>query len=185
MSSIDVNNLRKAALALHALAPHDLQRVWSRLDAGQHEALGPLLEELSSLGIPKGRKWLDPDEDDAAQQSALIDEVRRCRAVVWGVRAEQVLPVLTAQSLDTAVTVMRIAKWPWLDDAVEAWPPEQRHTVRQRLEQAATVPDKLADHLLQSMAQALLASTGSHAMPASRRRHRPWYHGLKSLFLLS
>lgn len=189
MFATDATNLRKAALALHALSAGDMQRVWQRLDQAQRDALSPLLDELTSLGIPKGRQWIDSTSDELPQAGdAGKGAVQADRSAIWRLRADQALAVLTTQSLDTAVAVMQIAKWPWLSDVVNNWPPEQRNAVRARMDVPRAWPAKLSDQLLQSMAAQLSSMTDVAKpvnAPSQRVSSRRWYHGVMSLFTLS
>lgn len=185
MQANDITMLRKAALTLHALPAKDMRKVWERLDESERVALSPLLDELSSLGIPNGRPWVDSDgvlpDGDAAQ----ADPRMAIRA--WG--SAQALAALTTQSVDTVATVMRIESWPWQAEVLDAWPAEQRHALRTRLEAAAcNVPPRLAEALLRRMALAgaqARRTAASSSRPSSSSAHRRWYHGVMSLFMLT
>lgn len=187
MPVADITSLRKAALTLHALPEKDVQRVLARLDESKRDALKPLLSELSGLGIPKGRQWVPDDDRGTAVESP--------REWVWRLDPQAVLGQLMTQSIDTALTIMQIAPWPWLEDVVALWPPEQRHVVRARLAQQRAVPKRLADDLLDRMVACLntnvspgapseLLTSPSSASNTSAVK-RPWYHGVMSLFMLT
>lgn len=185
MPATDITSLRKAALALHALSERDVQRVLARLDQGKQDALKPLLSELSGLGIPKGRQWLADGEDANVAQAP--------HELVWRLAPQVALGLLTAQSIDTAVTVMQIAPWPWLDEVVAAWPPDQRHAVRARLASPRPIGKLLADDLLGRMAGSLGGAMSQGESPAwlassasnQAAVKRPWYRGVMSLFMLT
>ncbi len=184
MPAIDQTSLRKAALALHALPDGDQSRVWERLDAGRREALAPLLDELVALGIPKGRRWVPDDEPGVMESSP--------RDLIWRQSPDVMATLLTAQSVDAAVSIMRIASWPWLDAVVADWPPEQRHAVRTRLEQGGAIPSRLADELMGLVANALTKRAvvvGQTPVPVTHQSVRPvrrsWYSAVMSLFMLT
>lgn len=178
MSTTDTASLRQAALTLHALPERERQRVLARLDDSKRDALTPLLAELVTLGIPKGRQWVRDRQDIGATATALSPRERIAR-----LSPEAALEALSAQSVDTAATVMQIANWPWLDQVLATWPADQRHVLRARLEAGRTVPERLAEDLL-----ARMASNVKTFVPAPKgavATRSPWYHGLKSLFLLT
>lgn len=187
MPVTDITSLRKAALTLHALPEKDVQRVLARLDERKRDALKPLLSELSGLGIPKGRQWVTDDDGGAVAEAS--------RELVWRLDPQVVLSLLMSQSIDTALTIMQITPWPWLEGVVAAWPPEQRHVVRERLTQHRAIPKRLADDLLDRMVaclnanapsgtpSALLTSPSSASNTSAAKR--PWYHGVMSLFMLT
>lgn len=187
MPATDITALRKAALTLHALPEPDARRVLAQLDQSTQDAIRPLLSELSGLGIPKGRRWLADDEETNTEQSP--------RELVWRLTPATALRLLTAQSVDTAVTVMQIAAWPWLEEVAAAWPADQRRTVRDRLASPSVVGKLLGDELLARMVCSLGDPTlqrEAHASPASPSSaakvsevKRPWYRGVMSLFMLT
>ena len=184
MSASDINTLRKAALTLHALTTKDMRKVWERLDESERMALSPLLDELSSLGIPKGRHWIDDDGVSPDVEDAKPDP----RAAIRAWRASQALALLSTQSLHTVAMVLRIEPWPWQAEVLDTWPAEHRHALRARLEASASdVPPRLSDALLRSMvlAAAQARHTGVLNKAASSPTNRRWYHGVASLFMLT
>ena len=163
-------------MALHALPERERQKVLARLDEVKRDALKPLLAELVTLGIPKGRQWVKGRENVPAPTLSPRERMAR-------LSPELALDVLSRQSLDTAATVMQIAAWPWLEHVLASWPADQRHALRARMASTRIVPARLADDLLTRMAHSVQASP-----PAPKSAvviKRPWYHGLKSLFLLN
>jgi flagellar motor switch protein FliG len=184
MPASEINTLRKAALTLHALTTKDMRKVWERLNESERMALSPLLEELSSLGIPKGRHWIDDDGGSADIEDSQPDPRTAIRA--W--RASQALAILSTQSVDTVTMVLRIEPWPWQAEVLDTWPAEQRHALRARLEASASdVPPRLTDALLRGM---ILAPAQERSMqglnkPTSSPTNRRWYHGVASLFMLT
>ncbi|MGC4061426.1 MAG: hypothetical protein QM749_11515 [Aquabacterium sp.] len=187
MPAADAHSLRQAALALHALSSEDMQRVWQRLDDTQRDTLSPLLDELDSLGIPKGRQWLDEGAQVAGIQAGqglpeqVQDDVRRLSRL----GAHQALALLTTQSLDTAIAVMQMAPWPWLAEVTENWPAEQRHAVRARLAQKQAHPRKLLAQMLKLMAQeAAMQAPVTRPASTGKAANKPaWYRSVMSLFL--
>ena len=178
---------RQAALALHALSPDDRERVWSRLDESKRTVLTPLLDELSSLGIPKGRTWIEDERSnpDADGTRSDQDDSAANRRIVWRLHANDALSLLTRQSIETAVIVMQLAPWPWLAEVVENWPPQQRHTLRARLEkQDVQLPAKLSSQLLKQMGLAAVQHARAQSAGTTVVK-RPWYHAVMSLFMLT
>lgn len=175
MQAADSQGLRQAALALHALRSEDRARVWSRLDPDKRSSLEPLLTELSELGVPAGRPWplkghapRVATRDAQAELPTLVRQARR-------LEAGAALQALSTQSLDTAAAILSAQPWPWRDAVVNAWPPESRHSLSQRLQDRSASPSGVGAFAMRALLTALLQEAGSlPASPLAAQRRQGW-----------
>jgi hypothetical protein len=135
-------SLRKAALAVHALAAPDRAWVLQALPRNHREELEPLLAELKALGIPADRSlylatdaalrepelaW--PETLDAATLTALSNTLAK--------EPEQVTQALLA-----------IRPWSWGPRLLAGWTGERRAALAEAPSRAPVTP-RLASTLLQ------------------------------------
>lgn len=139
---------RKAALLLHSLSQPDQHRVIERLALQHQQRLRGMLEELQSLGIPKGRAWV-PAEDPLPSDD-LPTQLKR-------VPPDMALRALADQSTDTVATLLMISSWPWAAQVLAPWPADKRHRLEGLLAQRREVPSGLARHLMARMLAAVEA----------------------------
>lgn len=167
MPKTDQSGERRAALALHALSAHDRQRVMAKLSPSFVNALQPLLDELDALGIPKGRPWVADDAIVPSPSSPHTADARK----LWALAADQVLALLTDQSLDTVAVIVACTDWPWRDQVVKAWPIGSRTALHDRLERMASRSLALDHRVVQS----LLADMAKHIdyLPPAAAKHKP------------
>lgn len=117
-------NLRRAALALHALSPADRAWVFERLGEPQRVVLQPLLAELAELGIPPDLQLVrqalaqgdagnspaaDPqDLDPAALLRTIRSEPPSMRPLLLAVLSEPQRQPLRAQGLEDVAPAARV-----------------------------------------------------------------------------
>jgi hypothetical protein len=134
---------RRAALALHALAPADRERVLAMLDDAQRAHLKPALHELHELGIPPS---LSPAEAPPAtrQSLSMIEQLSALQASV-------IVPALSALSPSTIATLLRVAEWPWGQAALEALPGPQRVAIRVQGERVTRPGPRMCEALCRAL----------------------------------
>ena len=145
---------RRAALTLHELAELDREKVLSRLDPAWRQSLMPMLDELTALGIPQGRKWASSSEELPSNQnrnevskSASIDFL----TVLDSLSARDAALILREQSQETIVLILHIASWSWKADALDLLEGKQGDEVREKLSVYHSLPPKLVSFLAHQM----------------------------------
>jgi hypothetical protein len=154
------HGLRKAALAVHALAAPDRAWVLQALPRNHREELEPLLAELEALGIPADRSlyretdavlpepelsW--PDKLDGATLTALSDTLAR--------EPEQLTQALLA-----------IRPWSWGRRLLAGWSGERRAALAEAPSRAPVTP-RLASTLLQVLHERVTAAQDECHAPVS------------------
>jgi hypothetical protein len=181
--------LRRAALALHALNEVDRQRVWTRLSGAQHALLSPLLQELVSLGIPKGHQWLSDSEGvlEAAPGVKARAHEPTAKSLIWGLSADQVINLLAGQSLDTAAAIVSADAWPWKPTLLDRWPAEQRHALNERLKNPFQPSARFIEQLLRELSSRGLTRIPTLPSELSRSgsARRPLLSAVMSLFFIA
>lgn len=175
--------LHRAALTLHALPTRDRARVLNRLDPAWHAPLRGLLRELSDLGIPEGRAWLDLSSSGQGNEksSALTSSLGM-------LRPEQALQLLRTQSTATAALVLQLDDWPWKVEVMARWPAHLKGELRDQLASAVDVAPALREAVLRrasEQAKAWAASRGPVPVSGSGGTKRSWTHALASIFMLT
>lgn len=134
--------VRRAALAVHALADVDRQWMLAQLPPARRDLLVPLLEELQALGIPADPRMLDdvvhavgadpapapaparPERDDFTLQRQALARLDAARAAAL-LRGEP--PGLVAQLLE-------IQRWPWREALLEQLGPVKKRRIEEAQE---------------------------------------------------
>jgi hypothetical protein len=109
-----------AALTLHALGGADRQWVLNALSGEQQAALGPLLQELEELGIPREpelARTLLPE--DAHEDRHAVGTLQSLDAA--GVR--RLAALLCAEPPRMAAALLASQPWPWRDQLLAELPP--------------------------------------------------------------
>jgi hypothetical protein len=112
---------RSAALLMHGLSEMDRRWAWSRLEASEQAALGPLLQELRELGVPADAGWVrevlsvaappaSPSPAPAARDDA--------RARIAAADAGTVCELLLQEPAALVVRLMALGPWPWADQVL-------------------------------------------------------------------
>lgn len=144
----EIDPVRQAALALHALPEADCQRVLGLLTPEHQALLAPLLLELKQLGIPTsaGQAYLqaDPPADEAASR-------------LWTLTAQAALQVLQRQKTDVVARIWCAHPWPWRQSVLEGWPTKQRHDLMAAINmvRSSTASPLLERQLILAMADAM------------------------------
>ncbi|MEY2839159.1 MAG: hypothetical protein RJB60_1458 [Pseudomonadota bacterium] len=165
--------LRRAALALHALNEADLHRVWARLTKNQHTLLSPLLQELVSLGIPKGHHWLKESVLDIVPAEGEPLRDRTPRSMIRGLTADQLIDLLKGQSLDTVAAIVASEAWPWQASLLERWPVEQRHALNSRVNNPGQPSVRFIEQLLCQLSSRVLVGVPAAPSESSHQRSVP------------
>jgi hypothetical protein len=103
---------RSAALLLHGMNEADRAWAWERLDDLQREALAPLLQELSDLGVPRDAGLLR-DVVASAPVAATPDATARQR--VAGADPARLANVLALEPAGLVRRLLALGPWPWQD----------------------------------------------------------------------
>lgn len=131
---------KKAALLLHSLPQAAQRAALEKLPAPSRSRMRELLLELSELGIPAGRQWLDlRDTDTLTLQQQLASAP-----------AEFVVQALKTQSPQTIQLIWRIQIWPWAQQVFSHLPVASQAIVKELDAASAAVPTSLVKSLVQS-----------------------------------
>jgi hypothetical protein len=157
---------RRAALALHALADEDRERVLGMLDEPQRSRVQPLLGELQALGIPRGVATPQTAPHAAHRQSGTLSERM---AMIDPLAAGAVLARCGAA---TAAALMRTAPAHWVKNVLAALPPAQRQLVDEQIAAGGMPASKLAETLCSALEDAVRDARGTSSPASSAAGHR-------------
>jgi hypothetical protein len=148
---------KKTALHLHSL--NDSDRLWilGNLQAHQRERLSAMLEELSTLGIPRRPdlvsavdqlKMAEPasDQSPSPKEDCLPEPIKRLRDT----GSEKILRILKEEQPAALAAVLSVYQWPWRQSAIDACDAIDRQWVVQAIE-------KMEGNLTQKVKNALPA----------------------------
>lgn len=158
-----MNEMRRAALTIHALQEDDRRWILARLAPQIQQALEPLLAELAELGIPADSRLIEevlqgqPGTDSAQVQAPW----RRELAAADARRLEELLqgepPAMVAR-------ILSAGPWPWEHDLLAGLPPDRRDAVLAGREALVSRPGARAlDEWLAQRLQGRCASRPSAA----------------------
>lgn len=158
---------RRAALALHALAPGDRDWMLARLPAPERPALERLLAELRELGIPA-----EPLPEGTLDAAKAVEASCTPRDRLRAAAALDVARAVEGESPRLVARVLAIEAWPWRDELMKRLSRARRRAVEteSRALGAASTGEKLAGALTRSIADRLAA-----------RRDAPRPHALARL----
>jgi hypothetical protein len=161
---------RRAALALHALADGDRERVLAMLDEEQRRRLEPVLHELRDLGIPPGVSSAEAVPQPRATEPPIKERVA-------ALSAEQVAPALAALSPSTAAALLQVADWQWAEAALDALQGPQRVGVRSQRERMPRPAPRMGEALCRAFDAAVHGRTAepNPSPQAGRPRWSRWW----------
>lgn len=131
---------RRAALALHALADGDCERVLAMLDEVQRCRIEPVLHELRELGIPPGVSPAEVVPAVHPHEPSITERIAALSAV-------EVVPTLDSLSPSTVAALLQVADWPWADTALDALQEPQRIAIRGQRERMPRPAPRMGDAL--------------------------------------
>lgn len=166
--SINAAGLRRTALTLHAMPPHDRDWLLSQLEPDEREALGALLDELSALGIPADAGLLEqalrqqPDGGESAQRhrDQAANHAEHALVLADPARLAQLLhnePELLVARL------LHLRDWPWQAQMLAQCAAPRRQQIAAGLRQLQELPplsaggERLAACLMTAIHQRLQA----------------------------
>lgn len=181
MSLETSSNARQAALALHAMAPHDAAWLLQQLPVIEAAELQSLLEELRSLGIPSDPRLLDElRRGDIAPRDATpagyahIHEltVEALMRELDTAHANLLLPILKPEPVALLAFLLSLKSWSWADSLLAALETHRRLSLRLQADSlnvdAGAAPSQ-ATHLQLALLRRLLQGyRNSEASVSSR-----------------
>jgi hypothetical protein len=190
---------RRAALLVHALPLSDRDWLLRRLPDGERVALGALIAELESLGIPADPALVGEvvgARPDAPQPASPATGAGPATAEDGGARAPlaaiergdpaTLATLLRDEPVGLVVRLLALRAWPWREEVLRQLGEILRRQIEERLERddgSAPAGDApaLREHLLTSLARRLRdaaeapASAGrAEPVRARRSRARGW-----------
>jgi hypothetical protein len=148
---------KKTALHLHSL--NDSDRLWilDNLRAHQRERLSAMLEELSTLGIPRRPdlvsavdqlKMAGPasDQPSSPKEDSLPEPIKR----LCDTGSEKILRMLKNEDPVALAAVLSVYEWPWRQFVLDACDADDRQLIAQAIE-------KMEGNLTQKVKNALAA----------------------------
>lgn len=160
LSAHPSQSLRKAALAVHALAPTDRAWMLEALPRNQREELEPLLAELKALSIPVDPSLL-PEPDPAPRQPELAWPDTLDEATLAALTH-----TLSAEPEQLTHTLLAIRLWSWQERLLARLAGERRAALADLPSRAAVTP-RLAAALLQVLHERVIAAKDESDAPGT------------------
>jgi hypothetical protein len=162
------NELRRAALTLHALAEPDRDWVLRRLDTQQQRQVQQHLGELQALGIAADSRLVE----QALQQGATVAEPQ-WRNALRGCDPQRVHDALRGEPAALIARVLNNGPWPWEKPFLTRLDKLQRARVAKCRMQELPASRELDESLLRALAERL-ALPEADAPAATTRWPRVW-----------
>lgn len=159
-------SLRKAALAVHALAPADRAWVLDALPRNQREELEPLLAELKALGIPADPS-LHREPDPAAREPQLAWPDTLDEATLAALSH-----TLSSEPEQLTQSLLAIQPWSWGSRLLDSLGGERRAALAALPSRAAVTP-RLACALLEVLHERVTAAK-VESQPPGAAAPRAW-----------
>lgn len=108
-------DVRRAALALHAMSAADRDWMLGRLPAASRDALRGHLRELQALGVPRDSSLLGVIDVERSAEGAASDSNSNAAlaARVAALTAERVAEALRGEPASLGASLLAIHEWPW------------------------------------------------------------------------
>jgi hypothetical protein len=159
-------SLRKAALAVHALAAPDRAWVLQALPRNHREELEPLLAELKALGIPADRSlYRETDAVPPEPELSWPDKLD-------GATLSTLSNTLTREPEQLTQALLAIRPWCWGPRLLAGWTGEQRAVLAEVPARAPVTP-RLESALLQVLHERVTAAQAERQV-AGAAAPRAW-----------
>jgi len=121
--------LRRAALMLHALLPQDRQWLLERLSPERRAQLGALLAELAELGIPRDERLVRDALAIARPASPITAEASDAWATLACQSAGAISTLLEGEPAGLVARLLAMRTWPWADALMQSYDAARRRRV--------------------------------------------------------
>jgi flagellar motor switch protein FliG len=134
---------KKTALKLHSLSDADREWILGKLEATHREKLSAMLEELSSLGIPRQRDLMQTIDESIIDEPSHKPQTGPKKEKVppgplrdlIGARPEILQAILKSEPPAINAAVLLAYDWPWRQAVLEAFTDPVRQSVEKTMAQ--------------------------------------------------
>lgn len=156
---------KKTALKLHSLSDADREWILGKLEAAHREKLSGMLEELSSLGIPRQRDLMKTIDESIIDESthkppaapkkekALPEPVRD----LVGAQPEILQVILKSEPPAIKAAVLLAYDWPWRQAVLEVFTDPLRLSVEKTM---AQLKGRLTEKVNEAIIEVLAGKLG-------------------------
>lgn len=155
---------KKTALKLHSLSDADREWILGKLEAAHREKLSGMLEELSSLGIPRQRDLMQTIDESIIDESSYKPPTAPKKEKLppgpirdlVGAQPEIIQTILKSEPPAINAAVLLAYNWPWRQDVMEAFTDPVRQSVEKTMAQLkGGLTEKVNEAILEVLARKL------------------------------